>query len=106
MSGRRPRVATNVLLRDLDLAVTVVQLAVDATLVSPLHCDGTARPGSAHVDGAVLAVACRRKERTYQELLGRQARKPLVLLAGEIGGRWSAETSTFVRLLAKARARS
>ena len=73
-----------------------VQLAVDATLVSPLHCDGTARPGSARVDGAALAVARRRKECTHPELVGRQARARLVVLAGEVGGRWSVETSTFV----------
>ena len=29
-----------------------------------------------------------------------------MVLAGEVGGRWSAETSTFLRLLATARARS
>ena len=29
----------------------------------------------------------------------------LVVLGGEVGGRWSEETSTFVRLLAKAKAR-
>ena len=93
------RVATNVMLRDLDLPVPVArggrrleiiadglplfggaQLAVDATLVSPLHCDGSARPGAAHT--AVLALARRRKERTYPELIGRN-----VVLAGEIGGR-------------------
>ena len=81
-----------------------MQLVVDTTLVSPLHCDGTTRP--ARVDGVALAVARRRKKRTYPELVGRQARARLVVLAGEIGGRWSTETSTFVRLLAKAKARS
>ena len=109
------RVATNVLLRDLDLAVPVaqggrrleiiadglplfggVQFAVVATFVSLLHCDGTGRPSSARVDGAALAVARSRKERTYPELVGRQARAWLVVLAGEVGGRWSVETSTFV----------
>ena len=30
----------------------------------------------------------------------------MVVLAGEVGGRWSAETLDFLRLLAKARARS
>ena len=118
------RVATNVMLRDLDLPVPVArggrrleiiadglpffggaQLAVDATLVSPSHCDGSARPGAAHTDGAVLALARRRKERTYPELIGRNARARLVVLAGEIGGRWSSETNTFVRLLAQAKAR-
>ena len=79
-----------------------MQLAIDATLVSPLHCDGTARPGAAHIDGVALQVARRRKERTYPELVGPRTRSRLVVLAGEVGGRWSGETCTFVRLLAKA----
>ena len=83
-----------------------MQLAINATLVSPLHCDGTARPGAAHIDGVALQVARRRKERTYPELVGPRTRSRLVVLAGEVGGRWSGETCTFVRLLAKARARS
>ena len=52
----------------------------------PLPCDGSARPGACHTDGAVLALARRREERTYPE----------------IAGRWSSET-TFVRLLATAK---
>ena len=51
------------------------------------------------------ALARRWKERTYPELTGRNARARLVVLAGEIGGRWSSETNTFVRLLAQAKAR-
>ena len=113
------------MLRDLDLPVPVArdgrrleilvdglplfggaQLAIDATFVSPLHCDGSAHPGSAHRDGTALAVARRREERTYPELVGRRARARLVVLAGEIGGRWSDETNTFVRLLAEVKARS
>ena len=116
------RVTTNVMMRDLDLTVphasdqrrleivadglplfASVQLAVDTTLVSPLHCDGTPHRGADNVHGAVLAVARRRKESTYPELVGPHARARLVVLAGEIGGRWSAETRTFVGLLAKAR---
>ena len=46
-----------------------MQLAIDATLVSPLHCDGTVRPGAAHIDGVALQVAQRRKERTCLELV-------------------------------------
>ena len=83
-----------------------MQLAIDATLVSFLHRDGTARPGSAHIDGVALQVARRRKERTYPELVGLRTRSRLVVLAGEVVGRWSGETCTFVRLLAKAKARS
>ena len=51
-----------------------VQLAVDTTLVSPLHCDGTAGRHTAHVDGAVLEVARRKKEATYPELVALRAR--------------------------------
>ena len=62
------------------------QLAVDTTLVSLLHCDGSPHPGAANVDGAVLAAARRRKERTYPELSGPRSRARLIVLAGEIGG--------------------
>ena len=81
-------VTTNVLVRDLDLGapeatgarrLEVVadglplfggaQLAVDTTLVSALHCDGSARAGAADRDGVALTMARRRKERTYPELV-------------------------------------
>ena len=82
------------------------RLAVDTTLVSAHHCDGTARPGAAHLDGAALVMAPRRKERAYPELVGPQSRAKLVVLAGEVGGRRSEETVTFWRLPTAARARS
>ena len=82
------------------------QLAIDTTLVSPIRGDGTARPGTANIDGIILAQARRRKERTYPELVGRRSRARLVVLAGEVGGRWSEETQTFLRILARAKARS
>ena len=82
------------------------QLAVDTTLVSAHHCDGTARPRAAHIDGAALVVARRRKERAYPELVGPRSRAKLVVLAGEVGGRWSEEIVRFLRLLAAAHARS
>ena len=66
----------------------------------------TARARAAKVDGIALQAARRRKERTYRELVGPRSRAKLVVLAGEVGGRWSAETSTFLRLLAATRARS
>ena len=43
--------------------------------------------------------------RNAQTAVGPRSRAKLVV-AGEVGGRWSAETSTFLRLLAAARARS
>ena len=109
------RVSTNVHVRDLDLAdldvvdgrrLEVVadelslwhgaQLAIDTTLVSPLHSNGSARRRAADHDGAALEVARRRKEHTYPELVGEGGRARLVVLAAEVGGRWSKETATFL----------
>ena len=72
------------------------QLAVDTTLVSSLHCDGSPHRGAVDADGAVLVATRRLKERTYPDLVrpGRKAR--LVVLAGDVAGRWSEETVTFV----------
>ena len=99
------RVATNVMVRDMDVALPNpgdsrrievladglalfggVQLAIDTTLFSPLHADGTARPGAAQNDGVALRVARRRKERKYPELSGHNNRCRLVVFAGEVGG--------------------
>ena len=44
------------------------QLALDATMVSALWCDGTPHRRAAEEDGAVLRAARRRKGRTYPEL--------------------------------------
>ena len=82
-----------------------VQLAIDTTLVSTLHCDGSARLGAAQIDGAVFAEARRHKERTYPELVGLPRRTRVVVLAGEVAGRWSDETCGFLSLLAKTKAR-
>ena len=70
------------------------QLAVDTTLVCALHRDGT--PVGRAADGVALKAARRRKERRCPELLGRRARAKLVVLAIEVGGRWSEETRTFL----------
>jgi hypothetical protein len=81
------------------------QLAVDATLVCPVRRDGLPRDGADRRDGVALRAARRAKERTYHELLASR-RCRLVVLAREVGGRWSAEAFDFVRLLARCRARS
>ena len=83
-----------------------VQLAVDTTLVSSVRGSGEPRQGAATTDGVALTQARRCKEKTYQELTGPGARARLVVLALEVGGRWSAEAKSFVGQLAKARARS
>ena len=78
------RVTTNVMVRDMDLEApnpgdarrleivadaSVWELAVDTTLISTLHCDGSARPGTADTDGAASGAARRWKERTYTDRL-------------------------------------
>ena len=80
-------------------------LCCDATVVSPLRRDGQPVPGAAEEDGVALHSAERRKRERYPELLNSlQAR--LVVLACEVGGRWSQGCLTFVRRLARQRARS
>ena len=71
--------------------------------MSTLHANG--EPRRAHESGAALSAARRRKERTYPELVGRPGRARLVVLGVEAGGRWSAETQSFLSSLARARAR-
>ena len=63
------------------------QLAIDATVVSPLHSDGTHRRRADANDGQVLHEARKLKERTYPELCQRDGRARLVVVAGEVGGR-------------------
>ena len=81
------------------------QLAVDATIVSALHCDGSPHQGAENIDGVVLERARRRKERTHPELVGPRRKARLVVLGIEVGCRMSAETRSFLSQLAKARAR-
>ena len=113
------RVTTNIMVRDLDLGepraadgrrLEVVvdalvsgmcQLAVDATVVCTLHCDGSPHRGAENMDGVVLERARRKKEQTYPELVVAR----LVLLGIEVGGRMSTENTSFLSQLAKARSR-
>ena len=118
------RVRTNMFVRDMDLAVPGVpdsrrlevvvdglplrggaQLALDTTLVCALHADGTPRRHVAQRDGVALQAAKRKKVATYPELVGPHSRAKLVVLAVEVGGRWSGETRGFLSQLARARAR-
>ena len=80
------------------------QIAVDATIVSPVRRDGQPRRRADHQPGLALDQAVDRKHRAYPEL--RQARRcRLVVFGVEVGGRVSRSTLTFLRLLARARAR-
>ena len=115
------RVAAHVALRDLNLDVPAAdgrrievanglpiwhgaQIAVDATTVSPIRRDGQPRPRADREPGLALNQAVDRKRRTYPEF--QQARRcRLVVVGVEVGGRISRPTLTFLRLLARARAR-
>ena len=93
--------SSNVYVRDVDLAEHNVldnrrlelvadglslwngsQLAIDTTLVSPLHRDGRARRKAATHNGAALQCARRRKTITYPELSGEGGR----ITSGGVGG--------------------
>ena len=70
-----------------------VQLAIDTTLVSPLHQDGSPRTPPME--------QCWRRFASGRNVF-QTAR--LVVLAPEVGGRWLDETAQFLQGLAKARA--
>ena len=76
---------------------------MDTTLVSPIRWNGTPQPHTDTTDGVQLQTSSARKEQKYRELL-QSRRCHLVVLALEVGGRWSKEAAAFVRLLAKAKA--
>ena len=81
------------------------QLAIDTTMVSPVRMDGSARRQCATTDGAAMAQARVRKERTYPELAQAHGRARLVVVACEVGGRWSDEALSFLNSLANAKVR-
>ena len=82
------------------------QLAIDATIVSPVTRAGMPQPGADSRPGAAVQAAARRKRRqTYPELASaRRAR--LVVVGVEVGGRFGAEAAAFLRHLARHRAAS
>ena len=119
------RVRVNVLVRDLNVPgvlatdgrrIEVIadglpiygggQIALDATIVSPLTRTGLPRCGSDDQDGGALAAAQRKKEEhTYRDIV--QSRRCRFITCGmEVGGRWSPDFLTFLTRLAKAKARA
>ena len=98
------KIATKVMLCDLDLPVPVgfplfggAQLATDATFVFPLHCDRSARPGSAHTG----------TEQQWQSHVGGRNGPTQSWLVAVPGHGWSFwPEKSEVQLLAKAKARS
>ena len=82
------------------------QLALDATIVSPLTRRGEAHPRADVQPGCAVAAAARRKRfQTYPELESAR-RCRLVVVGIQVGGRFGAEAVQFLRLLARHRAAS
>ena len=82
------------------------QLALDATIVSPLTRRGEAHPRADVQPGCAVAAAARRNRcQTYPEL-GRARRGRLVVVGIETGGRFGTEAVQLLRLLARHRADS
>ena len=70
------------------------QLAIDATIVSPVTRAGKAQPGA---DARLVGAARRNGRQTYPEL-ARARRCRLVIVGVEVGGRFSSEADTWLRL--------
>ena len=82
-----------------------VPLAEDATMVSPLHGDGTPWPRANESSGTAIRRGEHDKTITYPELVDSPIAR-LTTLACEVGGRWSPACQDIVSQLARARARS
>ena len=70
----------------------------------PVCMDGSPRPECATTDGAAMAQARVRKERTHPGLAQAHGRARLVV-ACEVGGRWSGEALSFLNSLANGKVR-
>ena len=77
-------------------------LVCDASLVSPVKANGIARPRAAHEPGVAIANIEDIKASTYPELVS-STRCKFLVLAGEVGGRWSATICHLIRDLAAAK---
>ena len=82
-----------------------IPIAVDATLISPLHADGTPFPHAAYRGGASFRRAENSKARTYPELVNSSLLK-LVTVACEVGGRLNSTGSNLLAEAAAAKARA
>ena len=80
------------------------QIAIDVTLRSVLTSEGEPHPRTAATDAVVANAARQDKERKYPEFF-ESHRCVLVVLALELGGRWSNEAYAFIEELAWAKSR-
>ena len=72
---REAGVGTNIMVRDMDLLPQdhqngILKWRINTTFVSPLSRDGLPHPRCVKEDGAALAAARNKKEKTYPELTG------------------------------------
>ena len=95
--------------RHIELVVTGLPIAhgipaaVDVTLISPLHADGTPWRRAAEKPGSSFARAYRSKRQTYSELVNSNVLR-LVVAATEIGGRLNKDAHELLKAAASARA--
>ena len=80
-----------------------IPMGVDASIVSPLHADGSVWLNADLTNGVAIARAEAAKARTYPELVDSDELR-LTTLACATGGRWSCTGVDVIRHLAKIRA--
>ena len=90
--------------RRIDILVTGSSLSrplfCDTTLRSPLTGKREAHPRAAHEDEAILTRAVQNKTSKYADI-EESSLAELVVLAGEIGGRWNDEACDWLRYFAE-----
>ena len=64
-------------------------MAVDTTLVCSLHQDAVPRRGAAEEDGVELQLAHKKNNALILNFFGPRRRAHFVVVAIEVGGRWS-----------------
>lgn len=79
-----------------------IPLACDAAFVSPLRANVEAKTRAATVDGAATAKAEEAKTKAYPELVN-SMRCRLIVLAGEVGSRWSGTCVWLINKMAEHR---
>ena len=101
----------NLFVRDLDFRASTSMPAILRWQVG-CHClAGSSWPSTAPEErGLAIAMAWpsgrhRRKERTSLEIVGEGSRARLVIVTGEVGGRWSLDAANFMRASVVAQAR-
>ena len=80
-----------------------IPIAVDCTLISPLHADGSPWPNAESRPGVSFARAISQKHTTYPELVNSNVLR-LVVVASEVGGRLNSTGCQLLKVAAAHRA--